>query len=172
MRKKITTIERAMDQFSYRLQNGRYEPNQNDVDAFKFVAEWINREKEKEIKQNVLFAKLFCHVFAQEVKFYDGDFKFAQKKIHEYLKHPIEFYYDNFLKEINDVAMNKFIKSIGISKHLLLDSSEKQKNENKILEENSEQIEKYFNGAFEEDKVYRSLNNTISEFINLYKNKE
>jgi hypothetical protein len=170
--KKITTIERAMNQFAYRLQNGRYEPNQNDVDAFKFVAEWINREKEKELKQQVLFAKLFCLVFAQEVKFYDGDFKFAQKKMHEYLKHPIEFYYDIFLKEINDVAMNKYIKSIGISEKLLLEESEKQKNENKIFEENWSEIERYFNGAFEEEKVYRSLNNTISEFINLYKNKE
>ena len=53
--RKITTIERAMEQFAYRLQNGRYEPNQNDVDAFKFVAEWINREKAKEINQNFKF---------------------------------------------------------------------------------------------------------------------
>ena len=150
--KKITTIERAMNQFAYRLQNGRYEPNQNDVDAFKFVAEWINREKEKELKQQVLFAKLFCLVFTQEVKFYDGDFKFAQKKMHEYLKHPIEFYYDIFLKEINDVAMNKYIKSIGISEKLLLEESEKQKNENKILEENWSEIERYFNGAFKKKK--------------------
>jgi len=171
--KKITTIERAMEQFAYRLQNGRYEPNQNDVDAFKFVAEWINREKEKEINQHLLFAKLFCLVFSQEVKFYDGDFKFAQKKMHDYLKHPIQHYYDIFLKEINDVAMNKFIKSIGISdKHPALVTDSEELKEKEILANHTEEIEKYFNGVFEEDKVYQSLNNTISEFINLYKNEK
>lgn len=171
--RKITTIERAMEQFAYRLQNGRYEPNQNDVDAFKFVAEWINREKAKEINQNLLFAKLFCNVFSQEIKFYNGDFKFAQKKMHDYLKHPIQHYYDIFIKEINDLEMNKFIKSIGISdKHPALSTDDEKLNEKEILINNSKEIEKYFNGIFKEDKVYQSLNNTISEFINLYKNEK
>ena len=170
---KITNIEKALNQFAYRVKNGRYEPNQSDLDALVFIVDWINREKATQLKQNILFAKLFCHTFAQEVKFYDGDFDFAQKKMHDYLKHPIEHYYDIFTKEINDVAMNKFIRSIGISeKHPVLLSEKETLLEKEALKNNSEEIEKYFNGAFEEDKVTLSLNNTITEYINRYKNEK
>jgi hypothetical protein len=176
---KIYNIEKAMEQMAYRLQNGKYEPNQNDLDAFKFMAEWINREKAKEITQNILFAKLFCHTFAQEVEYYKGDFKFAQAIIHEYLKHPIEFYYDKFVKKINDCASNQFIGSLG-NQHTSLGykmgveqigySEDDKKVNSKIILDNQIEIEKHFLGIYEEDKVYASLNNTITEFINKYKN--
>jgi hypothetical protein len=171
--RKIATIERAMEQFAYRLQNGKYEPNQNDVDAFKFVAEWINREKVKEINQNLLFAKLFCHVFGQEVEYYKGNFKIAQAKMHEYLKNPIEFYYNRFIDNINRIALNSYSDSLCLSKKIPATRSQQEiDNDSKIISENQEEMLKYLNGVFEEAKTYQSLNNTISEFINKYKNEK
>lgn len=169
--RKITTIEKAMEQFAYRLQNGKYEPNQTDVDAFKFVAEWINREKAKEIRKEVLFGKLFCHVFAQELEYYKGDFKFSQAKMHEYLKHPIEFYYEQFISKINNIALNNYTDSLGLNKkHPATRTDAEIEADSKIISENQEEMMKYVNGVFEDEKVYQSMNNTISEFINLYKN--
>lgn len=169
--RKITTIEKAMEHFAYRLQNGRYEPNQKDVDAFKFVAEWINREKVKEIRNNAIFGKLFCHVFSQEVQFYNGDFEFAQKKMHEYLKNPIEFYYDEFIKKANETALNNFNKSLGLSqKHPSTRTETEIELDSKKISENQEEMIKYLNGIYNDEKIYKSLNNLISEFINNYKN--
>mgnify|MGYP003597311429 CR=1 FL=1 len=167
---KITTIEKAMSHFAYRLQNGRYEPNQKDLDAFKFMAEWINREKAKQIKEEVLFGKLFCYVFAQEIEFYKGNFSLAQKKIHEYLKHPIEHYYQDFISKANKTALDVYSDSLGLNKkHPSKRTEEEIENDSKIISENQKEMEKYINGIFEDGKVFKSLNNTISEFINVYK---
>ena len=169
--RKITNIEKAMEQMAYRLQNGKYEPNQTDLDAFKFVAEWINREKTKEIRQNSLFGKLFCHIFAQEVEYYKGSFKFAQAKMHDYLKRPIEFYYEEFIAKINNVALNNYNESLGLSKkHPATRTEFETENDSKIIFDNQDEMIKYVNGIFDPQKTYKSMNNTISEFINLYKN--
>jgi len=168
---KITTIEKAIGQFTYRLQNGRYEPNQTDVESLKFIIEWINREKTRELKENVLFAKLFCRIFSQEVDYYKGDFKQAQKSMHEYLKHPIEFYYERFIKEIDLTAMNSYTEKIGISnKHPQLKTDSEKLSEEKIIKSNENELLKLLSGH-NSDGVYKSLNNTISEFINLYRSK-
>jgi hypothetical protein len=168
--KKINNIEQAFSQMSYRLQNGRYEPNQADLDAYSFLAKWVMENKKQALKNDILFAKLFCRVFAQEVHFYKGDFKFAQKKMHDYLKHPIEFYYEKFTQEVNDVLMNKYITELGVTeKHPALLSDKERELENEILKD--KMIMDYFEGILKEDKVFISLNNTLTEFINKYKNQ-
>lgn len=165
--KSITNLEQAFNQLAYRLENGRYEPNKRDLDAFKVLATWTTEQKKQSLKNDILFAKLFCRVFAQEVHFYKGNFKFAQKAIHEYLKHPLEHYYDRFLAEINQNAMNLYASQIGLD----MDSQNLITEEEKEILKESEMI-KYINGYFEQEKVYKSLNNNITEFINLYKNAE
>jgi len=167
--RKITNIEKAFAQMSYRLENGRYEPNKTDLEAYSFLANWVMESKKQALKNDILFAKLFCRVFAQEVDFYKGDFKLAQKKMHDYLKHPIEFYYEKFTQEVNDVLMNKYIAELGITnKHPAVMSDKERELENELLKD--KMIMDYFEGILKEDKVFISLNNTITEFINKYKN--
>lgn len=168
--RKINNIEQAFAQMSYRLENGKYEPKQIDLDAYSYLANWVMESKKQALKKDILFAKLFCRVFAQEVDFYKGDFKFAQKSMHDYLKHPIEFYYEKFTKEVNDVLMNKYIADLGISKkHPALMSNKERELENELLKNDT--IMDYFEGILKEDKVFISLNNTITEYINKYKNQ-
>ncbi len=167
--RKINNIEKAFAQMSYRLENGRYEPNKGDLDAYSFLANWVMESKKQAIRNDVLFAKLFCRVFAQEVHFYKGDFKLAQNTMNDYLKHPIEFYYDRFTNEVNDVLTNKYIQELGIiQKHPALMSDKETELENELLKDDA--IMDYFEGILKEDKVYKSLNNTITEYINKYKN--
>lgn len=166
---KITTIEKAIGQFTYRLQNGRYEPNQSDVEALTFIVDWINREKTREITDNVLFAKLFCRVFAQEVDYYKGDFKLAQKTMHEYLKQPIEFYYDKFIKDIDKTSLNVLSEQLGLSnKHPYSKTEIEKESDEKIISENQDKMLKAVSGH-DTKGVYKSLNNTITEFINRYR---
>lgn len=56
-----------------------------------------NREKEKNKQENILFAKLFCYVFIQEIQHYK-DIKFAQKSMHEILNLPLELHYEKLHK--------------------------------------------------------------------------
>jgi hypothetical protein len=89
--------------------------------------------------------------------------------MHDYLKHPIEFYYEKFTQEVNDVLMNKYITELGITeKHPALLTDKERELENEILKD--KMIMDYFEGILKEDKVFISLNNTLTEFINKYKN--
>lgn len=167
--RKINNIEQAFAQMSYRLENGKYEPKQIDLEAYSFLANWVMEHKKQALRNDVLFAKLFCRVFAQEVHFYKGDFKLAQKTMHHYLKHPIEFYYEKFTQEVNDVLMNKYITDIGMTqKHPALLTDKERELENELLKD--KMIMDFFEGILKEDKVFISLNNTITEYINKYKN--
>jgi hypothetical protein len=171
--KKIFNIEKAIDQFVYRLQHGKYEPNQSDVEALNFIVDWINREKEKNLKENTLFAKMFIHVFTQEVNYYKGDFKLSQKKIADYLEMPIEQHYEMFTKSINDLAMNNYTEILGLSNnHPKTLTDEEILFKEKVIKENQTEMLKYLNGVFEEEPTRKSLNNTITEFINRFKNKQ
>lgn len=166
--RKINNIEKAFNQMSYRLEHGRYEPNQADLDAYSFLANWVMESKKQALKNDILFAKLFCRVFAQEVVYYNGDFKIAQKTMHDYLKYPIEFYYEKFTKEVNDFFMNQYITQIGLNKkHPALLSDKERDIQKEIVDK---MMMEYFDGILKEDKVFISLNNTITEYINKYKN--
>lgn len=164
------TIEKAMNRLFWRFGNGQFKPNQADIDSLKFMAEWINREKEKELQQNTIFAKLYVYNFIREIEFYK-DIKFAQKNIHEILLKPLKDIYNSFHKYLNGYENNKYLKSIGIKDiHPVLMKDEEIDREKLIIEDNQEEVIKYLFGIWDKEKVDQSLNNQISEAINRYKN--
>jgi hypothetical protein len=65
--------------------------------------------------------------------------------------------------------MNKYITDLGITeKHPALLTDKERESENELLKD--KMIMDYFEGILKEDKVFISLNNQITEFINKYKN--
>lgn len=164
------TIEKAMQRLFWRMGNGQFTPNKNDFDALKEVAEWINREKQRELQENTIFAKMYVYCFIHEIEFYK-DIDIAQKRIHDILKQPITIRYNEFLKTINNHELDKFRKSIGLKdKHPLERTAEEDLEQNSIISNNSELLEKYFLGVWDYTESSESLNNQITEAINNYKN--
>jgi hypothetical protein len=164
------TIEKAMQRIVWRVSNGNYTPNQNDVEAVTALSEWINRQKTEEIQKNRIFAKMYVYCFINELQFYQ-DIKFAQKKLHEILKTPVVELYENFKNKYNAVELNNFKKSLGFSNlHPLATSKEQSQKEADLIKENHEVIQKYVLGIWTTEKIQNGLNNQISEAINNYKN--
>jgi len=164
------TIEKAMQRIVWRVSNGTYTPNQNDVDAVTEVAEWINRQKTQEVQQNRLFAKMYVYCFINELQFYQN-IKFAQKKLHEILKTPLIQLYDQFKERLNLVELNNIKLSFGFTNlHPLIVSEEQKDKEAQLMKENSEVMQKYLFGIWTPEKIENGLNNQISEAINHYKN--
>lgn len=157
------TIEKSFEWLFKRFQNPTIKPCAFDIECIKFLAEWVNREKAKAIRENELFAKLYCHVFIQEIKHYK-DFKFAQRSMNDILKLPIETHYKIFTQRLNDHELNRYLTSLGID------------TEKSIFEDNTEQLEKankeafinYASGKWNEEQVCKSLNSQITESINRF----
>lgn len=164
------TIEKAMQRLFWRMGNGSFTPNKNDIESLTEVAQWINREKQRELQQNTIFAKLYVYCFIHELHFYKN-IDIAQQRIHEILKQNISVRYDDFLKAINNYELDNFRASLGIKdKHPLQRTAEEDLEQSSIIIKNSEMLEKYFLGVWDYTTASESLNNQITEAINHYKN--
>jgi len=164
------TIEKAMQRIVWRVSNGTHTPNQNDVEAVKIVAEWINRQKEQEIQQNRLFAKMYVYNFIWELEFYK-DIKYAQRKMHEICKTPLTKLYDDFKNKFNSIEYNSLLKCLNFCTLPEITITKEQKQKNAVLTiENSEVIKEHIKGIYTTETIRKGLNNQISEAINHYKN--
>jgi hypothetical protein len=160
------TIEKAFEWLFKRFKTQTIRPCTFDVDCLKFLAEWANREKEKNKQENILFAKLFCHVFSQEIQHFK-DINFAQKAMHDILSLPLELHYKKFTQKLNDFEFNQYLKSIGIN------PEEMHFSENEADKEKLKNAKDFFDNLnkWTLEKVTKSLNNQISESINRYDHK-
>jgi len=140
-------------------------PCKFDFDCLTFLAEWVNREKQTNKQQNVLFAKLYTYVFIQEIQHYK-DIEFAQKSMSDILELDLYSHYVKFKDRLNDIEFNKYLVSIGInpeSKHFLIDDTEAEK-----LKKAQDFFKKVNQWSIEQ--VEKSLNAQITESINRYDN--
>jgi hypothetical protein len=151
-------IEKSFEWLFKRFTSQQIKPCQFDLDCLTFLAEWVNREKQKAKQENELFAKLYCHVFIQEIRFYK-DIQFAQKSMNDILKIPIDAHYNIFTELLNNFERDQYLNSIGINE------SENDFKDVKIdIDEFTKNIEKW-----EQEQVYKSLNNQITESLNRFK---
>jgi hypothetical protein len=160
------TIEKTFEWLFKRFKTQTIKPCTFDIDCLKFLAEWVNREKEKNKQENILFAKLFCYVFIQEIQHFK-DVNFAQKSMHDILSLPLELHYHKFHKKLNDFEFNQYLKSIGINSEAMHFS------ENEADKEKLKNAKDFFNNLnkWDLEKVTKSLNNQITESINRYDHK-
>ena len=162
------TIEKAMNRLFWRFGNGQFKPNQADLDSLTFMAEWINREKKRELEENTIFGKMYVYCFMHEMDFYK-DLKYSQMKLNEMLNKPLEYHYMTFRERLNFMELNKKKFDLGLSDSLGINSENTQK-ENEIISKNQKSLSKYVLGLWNEEQVKQALNNQITEAINRYKN--
>lgn len=167
------TIEKSFEWLFKRMQMQSIKPCAFDVECLKFIAEWVNREKQAELMQNVLFAKLYCHVFIQEINFYK-DFEFSQKSMNDILRKPITDHYKLFTQRLNDFELNRFFIENGVDPEKrkydldgIMDNSHDKEALSKI---NNDDFLKMTAGKWDSDKTRKALNNQITESINRFKN--
>ena len=168
----MATLEANINRLFWRMGNGKFEPNDKDVKALTEVTEWINRQKEQEIKTNQLFAKLYVKAFFEDIEKY-GDAKFAQYSLHSHLRKPLETIFKEFETNLNDYEFKMFCDKMGIElgQHPALEPEEKKEKEMEIVKANEADFLKLVNGKWDSDKITKALNNQITEAINNFKNK-
>lgn len=88
-------LKSAFQRLTWRFTSGKFEPNQNDLDALKTIADWVNREKEERINQNRYFGKLVVYCLMREIEYFN-DTNLAEKKLHEVLNFPLAYWFDRY----------------------------------------------------------------------------
>lgn len=171
-------IEKAINRLQWRFKNENVKVNESkitinelDLKAVEFLIDWVNNQKKEALKENVLFAKVYCYALSHEIEFYK-DIQFANRKLQEELQKPIELHYDKIVEDLNRLELNKFLKNKRIiTDHVesMLLKPEQEKQQKELIKENQKEISKYTIGVWLVKNVYKSLNNTITECINRYK---
>ena len=170
------SVEKSLQRLHWRFspnekgQVNQFKPNQNDADALNDVIGWIEREKNKTLLKQQLFAKLFI-VILGEYNLHYKDINFAQKEIHQILKIPIESHVEVFRNKFNTVASENAHSHLGLSKKpFYLQTDEEKEIDKKILEDNQEVFLKFIN-KWSIEEITESLEKQITNALNLYETK-
>ena len=192
LKNEVYNIEKAINRLSWRFKNDNIKVGESkiiindlDVKAVDFLIKWVNQQKQETLKENLLFAKIYTYALRNEIEFYK-DVEFANNKLKEEINRPIDYHYKNIADDLNRLELTKYFISKGvITDHIkninlfdengkLTEKGKKQEEEqNTIIKSISNLPEtiKYVKGVWNIGSVYKSLNNTITECINRYKNK-
>lgn len=174
-------IKSAYDRLAWRFSTGKsFTPNEADKEALKFIAEWINREKQERVFKNRHFAKLVVSYYGELLISNGWDTDKAEKTIQQILSRPLEEWYTKLMTHLNTVSWVQAKDVLGlvdehnngrIAKGFM--TAEQRVNNRKhnaqVLAESEDVVLK----SVTEWDLYKTtdkLNHFISELLNKYGN--
>lgn len=163
------TTNQAVERLIYTVTN-QNKPNQNDLEALKVLAEYVDNSKKEYIQQNYLFAKMYLYNFIHEVYHYKdsikNNYKYSQKSLRGFLELPLTVILEETRVKLNTHEYELYAKSLGLNtEHLKADNE----NDYQILKENKDEILKYAFGIIEKENFEELITDQITELINRYK---
>lgn len=165
----MNTINKSLQRIKWRFENGKFTPNQNDVEALNFIIEWVNNDKVQMIEDNTLLAKCYVLLLKYEMLKYE-DVGYASKTLSKKLtKESINQIYDEFRDALNLLDYQKFLISKGLNvNHPLQMTDEETEIEKKIIKQHeSEFLQVTIDGKWTGEQVYKALNNQLTNLIKL-----
>lgn len=166
------TLKESIDRLYWRLKNGTWRPNQTDVDAVNELVTYVNNSKKKDIKENILFTKMYVMMFTIYTDKYK-DPNFAQIQLHKELNKSTIQHYQNYHNVLNTIEFEKFCDILNLEVDFLKPITEEtKKEETKIILENQDVFLKHVQGLWDFDKVRIKLNDQVSEAYNKYHQKQ
>lgn len=173
------TIEKAINRMIWRFKNenvkvgeSKITINELDIKAIEFLAKWISNQKTESLNENLLFAKMYCYALENELEFYK-DVEFATKKLNEVCNTDIQVHYKKISNKLNMLEYIKYCKENGIiAEHIerMTLNKEQENKQKELIQNHQTNLKKLVAGIWSENKVYKSLNNIISELINKSRN--
>lgn len=106
------TIQQSIERLTYTISKG-HKPNQSDKLALNKVITDLNNNAAENIKEHILFAKLYAIVL-KDFCIYYTDIDFANKQINKELEAPLDYHLELLRLQLNNTEVNNFIKSKGI----------------------------------------------------------
>jgi hypothetical protein len=170
-------IEQAQNRIKWRFNNenvklgeSKIVINEIDQQAVNIILNWITQQKKETLKENLLFAKIFSYALYNEILYFKGDVKHSNRKLKQELEKPIEHHYNKIHDCLNMFELQNYMEQIGVNQtHPHFRNEEEEINDKEIFIKNNEEIVKKIFGTWTLENVYKSLNNTITDYIHNFK---
>lgn len=173
-------IREAIQRIGWRFGgNGNKNPfpvNENDIEAFNALSQYVEETQKQQYEANELFAKLFILVYAKMVEHYKTDIldDIPRKSIYALLKKPLPSIIDDFKDRLNDWTRSAVMENLTgeKQKHPSLQTEEEKQSSLKALEshliDENNKVD-YLHGAWEYEAVEACLIAEVNQAINLYR---
>jgi len=155
--KTENALKRVFSSFE-RLKDKIYK---EDVRALKLLNDELKNSEIKYVNDNLLFAKLLCYTFNQNLHYY-GNIKTAIKSTSDILKEPLGFHLQNLHKNINSKKIEEFLLLKGFELDHL---NHKENSNDNLLKENEKEIIDLIKKDFSFESVSNSFYNSANEFL-------
>lgn len=152
-------LERLIKTFQ-RIKNGIFK---EDIDAVKKLAETIEESEKMVAVDNILFAKLLCHILNSNLHHY-GNMKNSISAVQDIFNKPLEHHISILSCNLNNQELNNYLKSIGINLEFEETKEQSSKNIEKLKSNEKEIIEKIKNN-WSKSKVEKSFVKSVNEFL-------
>ena len=134
-----------------------------DIEALKTVSEALESYKQKTAIDNILFAKLLAVHLTQNLQYYKS-MDLALKKVDDDLKHSLTYHLTILQTAFNQTQYNNYLESLGIVTDFLC-TKEQSANNEKIMIQNAEAIQKNFLKSWTYEQIEKSFYNSTNDFI-------
>lgn len=169
----MITTDKAIERLAYTITK-QNKPNQTDLDSLKVIAEFVEKSKKQEIRNNYLFAKMYVYNFIHEVLYYNesykNNYKFSQLQLHRTLNNSLENIIKIAMDKLNTHEYQLLIEGLGItSNHFIIRNLEQIENDKEITENNKEILLKFAKGFYEYEDFEEKIKDQIVFCINKFK---
>lgn len=169
------TIRKAVNRVFWRFGgNGNKKPfpvNQEDVDSYSIIKDYVRQTEQNVFKNNEAFAKLYIYLTmkineADKTSVYDAN---ARRKIGNLLNRPLNLIIEDFKTSLNDSEMYELLDSAGIEiKHPALKNEAQTTTDTKKLIEavkTPENREKLLREVWDYDTVQDCLISDVNRAL-------
>ena len=134
-------ISKDIDRLKYTFSKGN-KINQNDIEALNGFIEYVNKEKERELNNHHLFAKLYVNAFKDILIRSEGNYQLASKSLLGVVRIDLNDHLDRLIIECNQIWLEKEIKT-NDSLNVEYPNYDKEQMKNRIVELISNLIEDF-----------------------------
>lgn len=105
-------IKKAVQRIGWRIKERHWKCNQNDLDAYNFIVDYVEKQNEMIQNANELFAKMYIHIYGQYLMSYGANpsseipKKVLSREVAKDINEHIQEFYDltnevNFIKKVD-----------------------------------------------------------------------
>ena len=105
------SIEKAVQRFGWNIKQGRLKANENDIEAYNTIVDYVKEKQSKQIQDQELFAKLYIHVYGQFLIHYNSDIfnQEPKKELNKILFRDISDSISEFNIIINQIKVDRSV---------------------------------------------------------------
>tara|TARA_R110000803_G_scaffold76454_1_gene141083 strand:+ start:18954 stop:19385 length:432 start_codon:yes stop_codon:yes gene_type:complete len=135
-------IEKDIKRLQFTFSKGHI-PNDNDFDALDSIIKYVNKEKQRELNNYHLFARMYVSQFKNVLIKSGGNYQLASKSILDIVQMNLNDQLDRLILEANQIYLEKDIKEKGVDSDFNISKYDKEKMKDKIIQLINNLIEDY-----------------------------